>query len=54
MVFKIAAIFIVILGSVGIFLVIFFKEPKSIIDIIGIIGVTINLLIILRYIIRGK
>jgi hypothetical protein len=54
MIFKIAAIFLVILFSIVIFLAVFAKEEKSILDIIGIIGLVINGLLFLIYIIKKK
>jgi cytochrome c biogenesis protein CcdA len=54
MVFKIAAIFLVILISLGLFLAIFVQEQKSILDIIGIIVVAIYGLIFLSYIVKKR
>jgi fumarate reductase subunit D len=54
MIFKIAAIFLVLIFAVALFLGIFAKENHSLLEIIGIIGVSINALVFLIYIIKKK
>jgi cytochrome c biogenesis protein CcdA len=54
MVFKIAAIFLVILCSLAIFLAIFVQEQKSILDIVAIVSMAISGLIFLSYVVKKR